>query len=262
MKILLTNDDGISSPELWELAGELKVLGSVVIVAPDREQSAIGTAITLRQPLRVQKVKPIVQGIEAYAVEGTASDAVIMALGKLITGRVDLVASGVNQGLNLGDDILISGTVGAALQAYLRGIPALAVSVAGKNNPGLKTAAVLTRLLAVKIGDRSLPEDIFLNVNIPDIPPEDFRGIRLTGRAHRTHIDTVEEGTDGRREYYWLMRHRLETEVGEDSDVAALEQGYISITPLHTILFGKPALEPVNGLFTSMFQELRKALFF
>jgi 5'-nucleotidase len=258
LKILLTNDDGINSPELWELAGELKNIAGVVVAAPDREQSAIGTAITLRQPLRVQKVKPHVPGVEAYAIEGTGGDAVIMALGKLIPGGTDLAVSGVNQGLNLGDDILISGTVGAALQAYLRGIPAIAVSVAGKNNPGLPSAARLTRLLAQKISDKLFPEDIFLNVNVPDIPAEDIRGIRLTGRAHRTHTDTVEEGTDGRREYYWLMRHRLETEVSPDSDVAALEQGYISITPLHTILFNKPALEPSNGFFSGLFEELKK----
>ncbi len=258
MKILLTNDDGINSPELWELAGELKNIAGVVVAAPDREQSAIGTAITLRQPLRVQKVKPHVTGVEAYAIEGTGGDTVIMALGKLIPAGVDLAVSGVNQGLNLGDDILISGTVGAALQAYLRGIPSIAVSVAGKNNPGLPSATRLTRLLAENIAKKSLPKDIFLNVNVPDMPAEDIKGIRITGRAHRTHIDTVEEGTDGRREYYWLMRHRLETEVNPDSDVAALEQGYISITPLHTILFGKPSLEPANGFFNGLFEELKK----
>jgi len=116
MQILITNDDGILSPGLWALAAELKSIARVVVVAPDREQSASGTAVSLRQPLRVQKIPPSISGVEAYSVEGTPCDSVILALGRLIKGEVNLVVSGINQGYNLGDDILISGTVGAALQ--------------------------------------------------------------------------------------------------------------------------------------------------
>ena len=119
MKILVTNDDGIFARGLWVLAKELSSIAQVIVVAPDREQSAIGTAVTLHQPLRAQKVRPILPEIETYSVEGTPADSVILALGKLVKGKVDLVISGINQGQNLGQDVLISGTVSAALQGYL-----------------------------------------------------------------------------------------------------------------------------------------------
>lgn len=257
MKILLTNDDGIASAELWALAGELKGIGRVTVAAPDREQSATGTAVTLRQPLRVQKVSPAVSGIEAYSVEGTGSDSVILALGKLIDGGVDLVVSGVNQGLNLGDDILISGTVGAALQGYLRGIPTIAVSIGTKNSPHLNNAARLTALLAQKIKNGALPPDVFLNVNLPDLPLSEIKGIKVTERAHKTHIDTVKEGHDGRREYYWLVRQKLNNNTAENTDIQAVEQGYISITPLHAALFHRSPASISDEMCAELFQELR-----
>ena len=256
MKILITNDDGIASAELWALAKELKDIADVVVVTPDREQSATGTAVTLRQPLRVQKVIPLVPGVEAYSVEGTGSDSVILALGKLISGGVDLVVSGINQGLNLGDDVLISGTVGAALQGYLRGIPAIAVSIATASSPHLNNAARLTALLAQKINNRALPPDVFLNINLPDLPLADIKGIKVTERAHQTHIDTVKEGHDGRREYYWLVRQKLNVDADENTDTLALEQGYISITPLHSTLFRKSPPAITESLCSELFQEL------
>lgn len=123
MKILVTNDDGISSEGLWTLVKELKNIAQVIVTAPDREQSAIGTAVTLHQPLRVKRVRPMVPEVETYSIEGTPADSVILALSKLIKDRVDLVVSGINQGLNLGNDVPISGTVGSALQGYLHGFP-------------------------------------------------------------------------------------------------------------------------------------------
>lgn len=257
MKILVTNDDGIASSELWALAGELKDIARVTVVAPDREQSATGTAVTLRQPLRVQKVNPAVSGVEAYSVEGTGSDSVILALGKLIDGGVDLVVSGVNQGLNLGDDVLISGTVGAALQGYLRGIATFAVSIGAKNSPHINNAARLTTLLAQRVNSNALPTDIFLNVNLPDLPLSEIKGIKVTERAHKTHIDTVEEGHDGRREYYWLLRQKLNNDTGENTDIQAVEQGYISITPLHATLFRKSPAGISDEMCAELFQELR-----
>jgi 5'-nucleotidase len=128
MRILLSNDDGVYAEGLWIIARHLSQIAEVIIVAPDREQSAVGTAVTLRKPLRVQKISPLTPGVETYGVEGTPSDSVIVALGKVVTGKVDLVISGINQGSNLGEDVLISGTVGAALAAYQRGFNALAVS--------------------------------------------------------------------------------------------------------------------------------------
>ncbi|MCJ7764282.1 MAG: 5'/3'-nucleotidase SurE [Dehalococcoidales bacterium] len=256
MKILITNDDGIASAELWAHVRELKSIAQVVVVAPDREQSATGTAVTLRQPLRVQMVNPAVSDVGAYSVEGTASDSVILALGKLVSGRVDLVVSGINKGLNLGDDVLISGTIGAALQGYLRGIPAIAVSIATANSPHLGNASRLTALLAQKINSRALPPDVFLNINLPDLPLSEIKGIKVTERAHQTHIDTVKEGHDGRREYYWLFRQKLSVDVNENTDIRALEQGYISITPLHATLFRKSPIAISDNMCSDLFQEL------
>jgi 5'-nucleotidase len=256
MKILITNDDGIASAELWALVKELKSIAEVIVVAPDREQSATGTAVTLRQPLRVQKVKSAVPGVEAYSVEGTGSDSVILALGKLINGGADLVVSGINQGLNLGDDVLISGTVGAALQGYLRGIPTFAVSIGSKNSPHLDNAVRLTALLAQKIKSNTLPSDVFFNINLPDLSLSKMNGIKVTERAHKTHIDTVNEGHDGKREYYWLVRQKLDNNAGENTDIQALEQGYISITPLHATLFRKSPAAINDEMCAELFQEL------
>ena len=257
MKILATNDDGILTPGLWALVKELKSIAQVVVVAPDREQSATGTAVTLRQPLRVQKVAPVLPDVEAYSVEGTPCDSVILALGKLVKNGVDLVISGINQGLNLGDDILISGTVGAALQGHLRGLPALAISIAA-NNHGWGNAARLARLLAEKIEANNLPHDILLNINLPDLPLAEIKGIEVTIPAHKTHIDTVEEGHDGKREYYWLIRQKLGSNTSETADVRALERGNISITALHNTLFQKPLSGITDSLCSELFQELKR----
>lgn len=256
MKILVTNDDGIASAELWALVRELRYNAHVTVVAPECEQSATGTAVTLRQPLRVQKVNAMVPGVESYSVEGTASDSVILALGKLINDRVDLVISGINQGLNLGDDVLISGTIGAALQGYLRSIPAIAVSTATKNSPHLSNAAKLTSLLSQKVDNNTLPSNIFFNVNLPDLPLSEIKGIKVTERAHQTHIDTVEEELDGRREYYRLVRQKLSVDVNKNTDVWALEQGYISITPLHATLFQMSPIAINDNMCTELFHEL------
>lgn len=259
MKILVTNDDGISAPGLWTLASELKGIAQVTVVAPDREQSASGSAVTLRQLLRVQKANPVVTGITAYSVEGTPCDSVILALGKLMGNNADLVISGINQGPNLGDDIFISGTVAAALQGYLRGLPSLAISVANTEGRHLDNAARLATLLAKKIDNNGLPRGTFLNINLPNLPLAEIKGIKVTQPAHKSHIDTVEEGHDGKREYYWLVRQKLDSNTNETADIRALEQGYISITPLHNTLFGKPLAGITEELCAELFNKLRQS---
>ena len=233
MKILVTNDDGILAEGLWVLVKELKNIAQVVVVAPDREQSAIGTAVTLSQPLRVQEVRPMVPEVEAYSVEGTPADSVILALEKLVKDEIALVISGINQGLNLGNDVLISGTVGAALQGYLRGFPALAISVSSADSLYLDNAAEVATLLTKKITSSTLPSNIFLNVNLPDLPLAKIRGVKVTRLASESHIDTVEEGHDGKRKYYWLVRQKTNRNRDDMTDIGAIEQGNISITPLH-----------------------------
>jgi 5'-nucleotidase len=254
--ILISNDDGIFAPGLWALASELKNIDRVVAVAPDREQSATGTSVTLRQPLRVRKITPIVPEVDTYAVEGTPSDSVILAFEKLVV-EADTVVSGINSGQNLGDDVLISGTVGAALQGYLRNRPAIAVSVGTSDTENLETAARLVGLLVIKIKSGALPRDIFLNVNMPDAPLPKIKGIVITQPAHKTHIDSVEEGNDGRRDYFWLVRRKLEHQSPDSSDIWAIEHGYISITPLNTTLFSRPAPDMGGSFCKELFGELR-----
>ncbi|MBM2825167.1 MAG: stationary phase survival protein SurE [Dehalococcoidales bacterium] len=264
MKILVTNDDGILADGLWILARELNKVAPVVVIAPDREQSAIGTAVTLTHPLRVQKVRPLLPGVEAYSVEGTPGDSVILALEKLAKNEIGLVVSGINQGLNLGNDVLISGTVGAALQGYLRGLPAIAISIAPKDSLYLDGAARVAALLASRIVANALPEPIFLNVNLPDLPLAETKGIRLTSLASESHLDTVEEGHDGKRQYYWLVRRRIPDRIHQEmTDIWAVEKGHISITPLH--IYGDHNCAPAvtdsfctDSFCADLFQELQK----
>jgi 5'-nucleotidase len=256
MNILLSNDDGILSPGLWALVKELKDIAEITVVAPDREQSATGTMVTLRQPLRVHKITPLIQGIDTYSVEGSPGDSVIIALEMAVKEKPDLVISGINQGLNTGDDILISGTVGAALQGYLRDVPAIAISVLNYNNYNISNAARLVKLIAEKFRDNSLCGEFFLNINIPDYPVNDINGIQITRQAHKTHIDTVREGHDGKHEYYWLVRQQLNNNVEKDTDIYALKEKYISITPLNETLFQRKAA----GLSDAMCAELFKKL--
>ena len=258
MKILVTNDDGVLSEGLWVLVRELTEIANVTVVAPDKEQSAIGTAVTLRQPVRMQKVKPIIPEVETYAVEGTPSDSVILALGKLIPGGVDLVISGINHGMNLGEDVHISGTVGAALQGYLRGFTSLAISAPFGNSQARDVAARVATILAGKITGDSLPKGIFLNVNMPDMPLVNINGVKITRLSIGSHINTVEEGNDGNKEYYWLIRQRANTVSKQETDIWAIEQGNNSITPLYLKRSDKPSLSILNNMCSDILHELRK----
>ena len=258
MRILITNDDGIFAPGLWTLVKKLKNFAQVVVVAPDREQSGIGTAVTLHQPLRVQRIRPIVPEVETYSVEGTPADSVILALGKLVKNKIDLVVSGINQGPNLSDDVLISGTVGAALQGYLHGFPALAISVAAVDSLYLDNAARLAALLAKKIDSNSLPTNILLNINLPNLPLVKIKGVKITRLASESHVNTVEEGFDGKQGYYWVVRQKISIDTDRKTDIWAIEQGNISITPLHTNLFNKPSFSIPDSLCSDLLQELQK----
>jgi 5'-nucleotidase len=177
----------------------------------------------------------------------------------MLAKEAELVISGINQGANLGDDVLISGTVGAALQGYLRKLPSIAVSTANLENSNIEAAARLAALLAARIEKGALPKDVFLNVNMPDLSLEEVRGIKVTELAHRTHIDSVNEGHDGRREYYWLVRRRLSQEVDPQTDIWAIENGFISINALHSSLFGKPPLKESERLSEGLMEELLRS---
>src|SRR4030042_839137 len=185
MRILVTNDDGIKAEGLWALVRELRKIARVTVVAPDGERSAIGTAVTLFEPLHVEEVDSPVAGVTSFAIDGSPSDCVILALGKLIKDRVDIVVSGINPNLNLGEDVYISGTVGAAMQGYFRGLPALAVSAPPGGPGGLNVAAWVAAILAQKMAD-DRQSKIFLNVNVPDLALKEINGLKITRLAPPT----------------------------------------------------------------------------
>lgn len=196
MRVLITNDDGIFAQPLWILAEHFSKQADVLIVAPDREQSACGTAVTLRHPLRAQKVAPLVKGVEAYAIDGTPSDSTIFALGNFGADNFDYVISGINQGANLGDDVLISGTVSAALQGYLRGVPSIAVSLTDIESNYFIYAAQLAALLTTKLKKSTSRKDLLINLNYPNLDKKDVKGLISSKLAHKTHIDTVKKWTE------------------------------------------------------------------
>lgn len=228
--ILVCNDDGIRSEGILALAEALRELGTVYVVAPDRERSAAGHSLTLAHPLRVEKV-----GTRMYAVDGTPTDCVNLAVNGILRDRkIALVASGINKGANVGDDITYSGTVSAAMEGTLLGVPSIAVSLASRNRFRFEAAARFTLQAARKVLRYGIPKDILLNVNLPNVPAEEIRGVRVTCQGKRVYGDAVVQKRDPRgRKYYWIGGDSLRQEEIPGSDLEAVEQNYISVTPIH-----------------------------
>ncbi len=232
MDILLTNDDGIQAKGLWALYDRFAPSHRVTVVAPDRERSAVGHAITLHAPIRADAVS--VNGAQrAYAVNGTPADCIKLAVAELVGQTPDLVISGINPGANVGVNINYSGTLAAAREATLYGIPAMAVSIQGKSPAFYDDAAAFAEKLVHKIDRYGLPQGTLLNVNVPDLPGKKLRGIRLSRQGNEHFKEGMERRLDPRqRPYYWYGIYAPEP-VGEaDVDAVALARDYISITPL------------------------------
>jgi 5'-nucleotidase len=226
--ILVTNDDGIESPGLFAIAESLAALGRVIVVAPDRERSAVGHSLTLHSPLRAEEIRP-----DRFAVDGTPTDCVNLGIHGLLGERPALVVSGINKGGNMGDDVTYSGTVSAAMEATLMGVPAFAVSLEATSFKAddFRIAAAYTADLAAVILGRGLPSDTFLNVNMPAGAP---CGVRLTRQGRRRYSDVVVEKVDPRgRKYYWLGAGELDFQDIEGTDFHAVRRGFVSVTPLH-----------------------------
>ena len=226
-RILITNDDGVRSEGLAVLGRALARLGDVFIVAPHTEASAIGHALTLRRPLRLERLEENV-----YEVDGTPTDCVNIAIAKILGAAPDLVVSGINKGYNLGDDITYSGTVAGALEGALLGIPSLAVSVERTLEPyDFEPAAAAAVQVAEAVLQRGIPSRTFINVNVPAGRP---KGFRLTLQARRNHVTVVDERVDPRgRPYYWIEEGQNDWEPHDRSDYQAVKDGYVSVTPLH-----------------------------
>lgn len=250
MLILVTNDDGIHSQGLLSLAESLRSVGKVVIIAPDRERSAVGRSLTLHSPLRADEIRP-----DIFSVDGTPTDCVNLGIHGLLKDRPDLVVSGINKGGNLGDDITYSGTVAAAMEATLMGVPAFAVSL--EDGPYLsdnfQVAGRFSAVLAGEILHRRLPPDTFLNVNVPTGIP---RGVRFTRQGKRVYEDAVIEKVDPRgRKYYWIGGGELSFQNIEGTDFHATQSRLISITPLHLDLTNYRSFEELRGWNHDLFSD-------
>ncbi len=236
--ILVTNDDGIHAPGLAILALALQGLGQTVIVAPDQDNSAASHSLTMKRPLRVKDL-----GRNRYSVDGTPTDCVTLAMGKILPHKPHLVVSGINPGPNLGDDVSYSGTVSAAVEGTMLGAPSLAVSLAGEEPFYFETAAVFAVKLAQTILGKGLPKDTLLNVNVPNRRPEEIQGVRFTRQGRRVYDGAIKETLDPwGRQHYWIGGGTPFWDAGEDTDAQAIVAGYVSITPLHFDLTNHAAL--------------------
>ena len=232
MRILLSNDDGYFSPGLEALAEGLKPLGEITVVAPERDRSGASNSLTLDRPLTVHRAH---NGF--WYVNGTPTDCVHMAVTGLLDFEPDMVLSGINTGSNMGDDTLYSGTVAAATEGYLLGIPAIAVSLVGTEFAHFATAARVARELVERIVRAPMGEPVLLNVNVPDIPYGDLKGVEVTRLGRRHKAQPVVKGRNPRGEtVYWVGQAGAAREAGPGTDFNALERGAVSVTPLQVDL--------------------------
>lgn len=244
MRILCTNDDGLRARGL-ELSVELcSTFAEVDVVAPDREQSATSHSLTLHKPLR-----PTQRGPRRWEVDGTPTDCVLLALGALLAEKPDFVVSGVNHGPNMGEDVLYSGTVAAAMEGLSLGIPAVALSLASRDQDLLPTYRdPLERLLGTILTAHAFPPDTLLNVNLPPIPGDQVQGVRVTALGSRVYQESLQRMTDPwGRDLFWIGGGHPDWTGGADSDFHAIHAGFISVTPLHLDLTSYSHLDAVRA---------------
>lgn len=229
MKILVSNDDGVSAQGINLLAKELATIAEITVVAPDRNRSGASNSLTLTRPLRVKQLE---NGY--FSVEGTPTDCVHLALTGFIEPVVDMVVSGINDGANLGDDILYSGTVAAAMEGRNLGLPAIALSMVGERIEHYATGAAIAKQLVMQLQNQSLPSQTILNVNVPDLPLDKIKGMQVTRLGTRHNAEPVVKELDPRgRVIYWVGPPGPEADCGVGTDFHAVNAGYVSITPLH-----------------------------
>jgi len=236
MQILVTNDDGILAPGSQELAKSMAELGDVVISAPIEEKSAIGHGITIRDPIRIKEMKfPRIS--RAWAVGGTPADCVKLAVQELVCEQCSLVISGINNGPNLGTDVLYSGTVSAAIEGAILGLPSIAISLASYDAEDYSVAAKVARILAERVYQNKelIPPDTLLNVNVPAVPLEELKGFKITRLGTREYTNVFDKRQDPRgNTYFWLAGNVVPIQEDDpDLDVVAVENKYVSITPIH-----------------------------
>jgi 5'-nucleotidase len=244
MKILISNDDGILAQGLGVLAEACATVGQVTVVAPDREQSGTSHSLTLHRPLRATR-----RADGAYQVDGTPTDCVLLALGALMPERPDFVVSGVNHGPNMGEDVLYSGTVAAAMEGLAAGIPSVAVSFGSFDLEHLEShRAGLQRLLSSILEVAAFPKETLLNINLPAIPGDQVKGVKVTHLGSRVFHEEIARMKDPwGRDIYWIGGGHVTWSGGAESDFQAIRDGYISVTPLHVDMTNYKLLDEVRS---------------
>lgn len=249
MVVLLSNDDGVNAFGLHALRKELSKIADVWVVAPDRQRSAASHSLTLHRPLKVTEIEE-----KVFAVDGTPTDAVILGINKLMPVKPDIVVSGINEGPNLGDDITYSGTVSAAMEGTILGVPSVATSLAVADFKNYRAAAKAAVRIVEWVCKNGLPEGVLLNVNFPDVREySDFKGVRWTRQGRRIYTDYIYELKDPRGNvYYWIggfpVEDHEDNDDGEETDIGAVKKGFISITPVKLDLTDYSMLERVKNI--------------
>ena len=245
-RILIVNDDGIYSPGIQALSDAMATIGEVTIVAPDKEQSAKSHSITLTNPIRVKSVK-LNNGLEGWAVDGTPVDCTKIALQVLLNQKPDLIISGINQGANLGYNLVYSGTISAAHEGAILGIPSAAISLdtlKGKNFSGSKYVAIT---IAKHLLNHALPKGTMLNVNVPNIAKKDLKGFLITKQGNQIFKDNFEKRIDPRgHQYFWINGEMINHDSSIDYDGKAISSGYVSITPINYNITNEPFLNDLR----------------
>jgi 5'-nucleotidase len=243
LMILVTNDDGIHSKGIHILAKALQEMGNVFVVAPDSEKSAIAHSLTLHRPLRVEKIKK-----NFYAVDGTPADCIHLGVNTILPKRPRLIVSGINKGGNLGDDIIYSGTVSAAFEGTLLGIPSFAISLVSRSHFKFDVAAQFALRMAKHIIQRGLPRNTFLNINVPNLDEKEIKSYKITqqGRLIRNGDGVIEKMDPRGRKYYWIGGGQLVFDKGRNTDVDAVSKSYISITPLNLNLTNYSSIREIK----------------
>ena len=235
MKILISNDDGIYSEGIYHLAKKLSQIAKVYVVAPEKEQSAVGHGITMHYPLRCKKIKFFDTDIDAWWVNGTPADCIKLGIESIIKERPDWIVSGINKGENLGTDVLYSGTVSAAIEGAIFGVPSIALSYVTREDADYDIPGELALRVFKKLIDNNPAKNTLLNINIPFCKSVDeIAGAKFTKLGVKKYKNSFEERKDPRgNSYYWLAGELVEREFDEDTDIKAVQEGYISVTPMH-----------------------------
>ncbi|MED5316353.1 MAG: 5'/3'-nucleotidase SurE [Candidatus Neomarinimicrobiota bacterium] len=232
-KILITNDDGIFAPGIYALWEAMQEVGQTTVVAPDTEQSAVGHAITLSDPLRVEGIHRT-GGFKGFAVSGTPADCAKIAIRSLMDKKPDVLISGINRGANLGNNIIYSGTVSAATEGTMLGIPSVAISINSFNSDEFRGAKETAIKVVHYLTNNTLPSGTLLNVNVPYCPPEEIKGIKVTRQGNQYFQDDFDQRKDPRgRTYYWMKGKIVDDDQELYYDSKAVCDGYVSITPIH-----------------------------